>query len=139
MAHFAELDENNVVKRVIVISNDVLFDENGVENETSGVEFCKNLYGQETIWKQTSYNTKGGVHLLGGVAFRKNFAVPEGSYNETIDAFIDPKPYDSWVLEESSGIWEAPTPMPSPDSDGDQRIWVWDETNLQWTEWNGVI
>ncbi len=93
MAHFAELDENNVVKRVIVVNNVDLLDDNGVEQESLGVSFCQSLFGG--TWKQTSYN--GNI--------RKNYAGKGFTYNSSRDAFIPPKPSEDYVLDESTCLW----------------------------------
>jgi hypothetical protein len=114
MAHFAELDENNAVLRVIVVSNDELMD-NGTESEAKGVTFCKALLGGE--WKQTSYNGN----------FRKNFAGIGYTYDAQRDAFIPPKPFNSWVFVENTCTWEAPVPHPM-----DGNMYVWDEPNVNW-------
>ena len=90
MAHFAKLGIGNIVERVEVVSNDI------ATTEQAGVDFLNNLYGTNDIWKQTSYNTIGGVHLLGGTPFRKNFAGVGYKYDQTRDAFIEPKPFNSW-------------------------------------------
>jgi hypothetical protein len=120
MAHFAELNENGTVLRVIVVHNNELLDENGNESEEKGIKFCKDHYGQETNWIQTSYNS----------TFRKNFAGPGYVYDNTDDAFIPPKPYNSWVLNESTCQWDAPVAMPT---DADKR-YTWDETTTNWVE-----
>jgi hypothetical protein len=117
MAHFAELDENNVVLRVIVVSNDELMD-NGVESEAKGIAFCKSLLGGE--WKQTSYNSN----------IRKNYAGPGFTYDPNRDAFIPVKPFNSWVLDENTCDWVAPIPYPSDASD--TRRYAWDEANVNW-------
>lgn len=109
MAHFAELDQNNIVLRVIVIGDDVTKDEAGVEIEQRGIDFCKKLFGQETVWKQTSYNTVSGSHLNGGVPFRKNYAAIGDTYDPQRDAFIAPKPDgDGWILDEDKCVWRNP-------------------------------
>jgi len=113
MAHFAELDENNVVLRVIVISNKDTSDANGVEKEYIGKAFCERLYGGN--WVQTSYN--GSI--------RKNYAGIGHVYDPDLDAFISPKPFNSWVLNKDTADWEAPIPMPSDEHD-------WDEETLSW-------
>lgn len=116
MAHFAQLNENNVVTQVIVVhNNELLLD--GVENETKGVIFCKSLYGENTRWVQTSYNGNK----------RKNYAGIGFTYDATRDAFIPPKPYESWVLNEDTCQWDAPTPYPS-----DGQIYRWNEELQQW-------
>ena len=123
MAHFAELDENNIVLRVIVVS-----DEDAVDGEV----FCNNLLGGS--WKQTSYNTRGGVHYTpntqtpdGGVALRKNFSGIGFTYDLGRDAFIPPKPYDSWILDETTCKWEPPVPYPN-----DGTIYEWNEETQAW-------
>ena len=99
MAHWAELDENNKVLRITVGDNN---DPNGDE----GYQWLlDNLGGR---WLKTSYNTVGGVHRNGGIPFRKNYAQIDGVYDETRDAFIPPKPYDSWILNEQTCLWEPP-------------------------------
>ena len=115
MAHFAELDENNVVLRVIVVGNKDTSDASGVEKEYIGQAFCERLYGGN--WKQTSYN--GNI--------RKNYAGIGYTYNSDIDAFVPPKPYASWVLNNDTAQWEAPTPMPD-----DGQIYSWDEDTTSW-------
>lgn len=115
MAHFAELDENNVVLRVIVVGNKDTSDASGVEKEYIGQAFCERLYGGN--WKQTSYN--GNI--------RKNYAGIGFTYNSDIDAFVPPKPYASWVLNNDTAQWEAPTPMPD-----DGQIYSWDEDTTSW-------
>jgi hypothetical protein len=118
MAHFAQLDENNVVMQVIVVNNNDCLDENGVESESVGAEFCKNLFGGN--WIQTSYNKK----------FRKNYAGIGYIYRSDIDAFILPQPYPSWLLNSELGIWEAPVPLPS-DATPDNP-YQWDEATTSW-------
>ena len=106
MAHFAELDQNNTVLRVIVVGDWVVKDDSGMEIEQRGVDFCKQLFGQETIWKQTSYNTIAGEHSNGGTPFRKNYAGIGYLYDPQRDAFISPKPDgDGWTLDEDKCIW----------------------------------
>lgn len=102
MAHFAQLDENNLVTQVIVISNQEILDSNGNESEEIGINFCKKLFGENTNWKQTSYNNN----------FRIRYANIGDTYNEKLDAFIVPKYYDSWILNENTCEWNAPTPAP---------------------------
>ena len=136
MAHFAKLDSNNVVIGVHTVNNDVF------ETEEQGIEFLKKIHGNDTIWKQTSYNTKEGVHLLGGTPFRKNYAAIGSTYDSTKDAFIPPKEFDSWVLDETKCVWIAPVDDPSiltyTDSDGVEQNYLifWDETNIRWAARN---
>jgi len=130
MASFAELNSENIVLRVISIHNNELLD-NGVESENKGIQFCKSLYGQDTIWKKTSYNTNNGVHSLGGTPFRKNHAVKGYTYDSNKDAFIPPKPYNSWILNENTCLWEPPIPCPT---DGTiYKIYNWNEETQSWT------
>ena len=121
MAHFAKLNSENIVEKILVVSNEVATD------EQSGVNFLNNLLKTNDTWKQTSYNTVGGVHKLGGTPFRKNYAGVGYKYDESRDAFIAPKPYNSWTLNETSCLWEAPTPYPD-----DGNLYIWDEENLTW-------
>lgn len=124
MAHFAELDENNVVTRVIVLSNEDTHDINGVENEELGIAYCRRLFGLNTKWKQTSYN--------GNIRFR--YAGPGLIYDETLDAFIFPQPYPSWTLNPITASWEAPIPQPelTPDQIKAGDYYEWDEINQNW-------
>lgn len=115
MAHFAELDDNNIVTRVVVVHNNELL-LNGVETESKGVAFLNTLYGHNR-WKQTSYNKK----------IRKNYAGVGFSYNQNKDAFIPPKPFNSWILDDELCLWKSPVPYPA-----DGSSYVWDETMLNW-------
>jgi hypothetical protein len=128
MASFAKLNSNNIVERVESVVNEVLKDSNGIEQENIGIEFLKNLYNEpNAVWKQTSYNTHGGVHNNGGIPFRKNHAGIGYTYDENRDAFIAPKPFNSWILNESTCIWEAPVAYPQ-----DGNIYNWNEQTLSW-------
>ena len=118
MAHFAKLDKNNVVVFVTVGRDE----DNGKENELTD--------RTGDIYKQTSYNTIGGVHILGGTPFRKNYAGIGYTYDPTRDAFIPPQPFPSWVLNEDTCLWEPPIPMPI-----DGQLYNWDEATTSW----GVI
>jgi hypothetical protein len=117
MAHFAQLDENNVVTQVIVVGNNELLDANGQEREELGVAFCQKLFGGN--WKQTSYN-----HNM-----RKRYAGIGYSYHADIDAFVPPKPFASWHLNNETAAWEPPTPMPN-----DDKMYHWDEATTSWIE-----
>ena len=103
MAHFAKLGVGNIIIEVAIVSNDI------ATTEQAGIDFLNNLYGSRDVWKQTSYNTVGGQHLLDGTPLRKNYASIGFTYNQTLDAFIPPKPFDSWTLNETTCLWEAPT------------------------------
>jgi len=120
MAHFAELDENNVVLRVLVVDD---------LHEADGHNFLSNTLGLGGTWVKTSYNTFAGEHLLGGTAFRKNFAGIGFIFDLERDAFYAPQPYPSWTLNEDSCIWQPPTPMPT-----DDKMYSWNEEDLAWEE-----
>ena len=123
MAHFAKLDENNVVTEVHVVANKDTSDANGVEKEYIGQAFLEKLFGGN--WKQTSYN--GNI--------RKNYAGIGYTYNADIDAFVPPKPYASWLLNEETAQWEAPTPMPADAGTGEPpKMYSWDEATTSWVE-----
>lgn len=127
MASFAKLD-NNIVINVVSVVNEVLQDSNGVEQEQLGIDFLKKLYNEpNAIWKQTSYNTRGGTHNNNGIPFRKNHASIGYTYDEEKDAFIPPKPFDSWILNENTCLWEAPVNKPE-----DGNRYVWNEQTLSW-------
>jgi hypothetical protein len=115
MKHFAQLNEENLVTQVIVVASQDTVDKDGVENEAIGVEFCTNLLGVR--WKQTSYN--GNI--------RKNYAGIGYKYDETLDAFIPPKPFNSWLLNETTCQWKAPVDYPT-----DDKRYTWNEETLAW-------
>jgi len=117
MAHFAEIGLNNTVLRVIVVHNNDCLDENGQESEAVGAEFYRNLFGG--TWVQASYNA----------TVRKNYAGVGYTYDSTRDAFIPPKPFASWTLNETTCNWEAPTAYPT-----DGKMYTWDEAATSWTE-----
>jgi hypothetical protein len=120
MAHFAKLDENNNVLAVHVVVNDVITID-GNESEQAGIDFLTGLHGH-TLWKQTSYN--GNI--------RKNYAGIGYTYDAGRDAFIPPKPYASWTLDEITCQWEAPVTYPT-----DGKRYAWDETSQEWIEITG--
>jgi hypothetical protein len=126
MASFAKIGLNNKVIEVLSVVNEVLHDSNGIEQEVIGIDFLTKLTGYP-IWKQTSYNTHAGVHDNGGTPFRKNHAGIGYTYDETRDAFIPPKPFNSWILNEDTCRYEAPIAKPN-----DGKIYKWNETNLTW-------
>ena len=120
MAHFAEINDGNTVVRVIVVAD---------EHEADGENWCNALLGG--TWKQTSYNTSGGVHKLSGTPLRKNHAGIGYTYDEDKDAFIPKQPYASWVLNETTCQWEAPVAHPD---DGERYSW-----NEETTSWDEII
>jgi len=128
MAHFAKLGTGNIIERVEVVSNDI------ATTEQAGIDFLQNLYKDRAIWKQTSFNTKGGAHKTGGTPFRKNFASIGYTYDQTRDAFIPPKPFNSWVLNEDSCQWEAPVARPelTQEQIDNNNYYTWNETNQTW-------
>ena len=124
MAHFAKLGEGNIVTSVHVVHNDI------ATSEQAGVNFLNTLHKTNDVWKQTSYNTEGGVHKLGGTPFRKNYAGKGYRYDETRDAFILPKPFNSWTLNETTCVWHPPVAYPD-DATRDKR-YSWNETTTSW-------
>jgi hypothetical protein len=135
MASFAKIGLNNKVIEVLSVVNEVLHDSNAVEQESIGIDFLTKLTGW-AIWKQTSYNTKGGIHynpitnvpyLNQSKAFRKNHAGIGYIYDEDRDAFIPPKPFNSWILNEDTCRWEAPVAYPE-----DNNRYIWNELTLTW-------
>jgi hypothetical protein len=134
MASFAKIGLNNKVITVVSVVNEVIKDSSGIEREELGIQFLNELYGWP-IWKQTSYNTFGGIHSNGGTPFRKNHASIGYTYDEDRDAFIPKKPYNSWILNEQTCNWESPIPMPS-DASIDKR-YQWNEQIQNWELING--
>lgn len=116
MAHFAQIDENNVVTQVIVVSNDDCAGGEYPASDAAGAAFCHSLLGG--TWKQTSYNNN----------FRKRYAGIGYTFREDLDAFIAPQPFPSWTLNEETADWEAPVPRPA------EGMWTWNESTQQWDE-----
>jgi hypothetical protein len=153
MAHFAKLNNNNIVIEVMVVNNNELYDEFGNQSEQKGIDFLTNWSGGHSNWKQTSYNTIGGVYYLPtpthsytvppipplssegipgpdqSLAFRGNYAGPGFIYDQANDVFYAPQPYPSWILNNITWTWEAPIPMPV-----DEKIYQWDEPTVSWIE-----
>jgi len=125
LAHFAQLDENNVVTQVIVVANEDTSDSNGVEVEEIGVAFCKKLLGADTNWKQTSYNNNMRVRYA-GIGY---------TYNEELDAFIPPQPFASWTLDTDTADWVSPV-GPAPELTEVEieagSFYRWDEDGGDW-------
>ena len=124
MAHFAKLEDNQVTDIVVVDNNDIV-GADGNESEDVGIVFLKVLFGQDTVWKQTSWSA----------AFSKNYAMIGGTYDADKDAFIAIKPFPSWQLNEETCIWEAPVPIPDDHETNPVR---WDEENQEWVEFNPI-
>jgi hypothetical protein len=114
MSHFAQIDGNNIVTQVLVIEQEVI--------DTG-------LFGEPSSFVQTSYNTYAGEHKLGGTPLRKNYAGIGYTYDLVRDAFIPPKPFNSWVLNETTCQWDSPVPMPT-----DEKMYSWDENTMNWVE-----
>ena len=124
MAHYAQIDKNNIVTRVIVIDEEVV---------NSGE------FGNPLSWIQTSFNTFGGKHSLGGTPLRKNYAGVGMTYDKDRDAFIPSQPYPSWILDENTCQWDAPLPYPLPEekvafSGSIDHVYEWDEDNITWKQ-----
>ena len=126
MASFAKIGLNGKVIEVQSVVNEVLYDANGIEQESIGIDFLTKLTGW-AIWKQTSYNTHGGVHSSGGTPLRKNHAGIGMTYDEDRDAFIPIKPFNSWILNEQTCNWNAPVAKPQ-----DGNKYNWNESTLTW-------
>jgi hypothetical protein len=122
MAHFAKLDANNIVLEINVVDNEHLLDANGIEREELGIAFLVQWSGGYPYWKQTSYN--GNI--------RKNYAGIGFTYDAVRDAFIEPQPYPSWILNETTCRWGPPVPYPT-----DGKYYMWDEATTSWVETNG--
>jgi hypothetical protein len=126
MASFAKIGLNNKVIEVVSVVNEVLHDSNGIEQESIGIDFLTKLTGYP-VWKQTSYNTRCGVHNSGGTPLRKNHAGIGDTYDEDRDAFIPKKTFNSWVLNENTCQWVAPIPYPQ-----DDNKYTWNESLKKW-------
>ena len=132
MASFAKLNNNNIVITVESVVNEVLKDSNGIEQEQLGINFLKTLYNEpNAIWKQTSYNKNCGIHLLRGTPFRKNHAGIGFQYDSQRDAFIPSKPYNSWILNEETCLWEPPISKPITELEENQ-YYSWNEDIINW-------
>lgn len=128
MAHFAEIDlnTNEVIRVIVVCDNDVAL--NGENGSIEMEELMKKRHpNPNTYWKQTSYNTLSGIHKLGGIPFRLNYAGIGKIFNNEINGFIEKKPYNSWILNEDTGIWNATIPYPN-----DNNQYDWNEETLSW-------
>jgi hypothetical protein len=122
MAHFTILKSGNIVEQIIVVSNDIAI------TEQDGINFLKNIFNNQHLpVVQTSYNTQGGIHLNNGTPLRKNFAGVGFQYDQARDAFIAPKPFNSWILNEDTCQWEAPVALPDT-----ENRYNWNEINQNW-------
>ena len=121
MAYFAKLGTGNIIEAVISINNSVITDSNGIEQEQLGVDFINKLYNTRDVWKQTSYNNN----------IRKNFAGIGYQYDQQRDAFIPPKPFNSWILNEDTCRWESPVTMPTTELE-DNQYYSWNESIINW-------
>jgi hypothetical protein len=130
MASFAKIGLNSKVIEVLSVNNEVLKDANGIEQENIGIDFLTKLTGYP-LWIQTSYNTHGGVHDNGGTPLRKNHAGIGYTYDETRNAFIPKKPYNSWILNEDTCLWESPISMPTEQLENNQ-YYSWNESIINW-------
>ena len=134
MANFAKLDTENNVLAIIIVNNSDIIDSNGSESEEIGIQFSKKITGWP-LWKQTSFNTRGGKYFNPdntlssdqSKAFRKNYARIGSIYDENRNAFIPKKPYNSWILNEDTCLWESPIPYPQ-----DNNLYSWNEENKSW-------
>ena len=127
MAYFAELDSNNIVTRVLAVNNKDTSDDQGNEKEEIGIAFLKGLFGDDTVWLQTSYNNR----------IRVRYASIGYSYNKELDAFIVPKPFDSWVLNVNTADWESPigpAPARTEEMIAARRFFRWEETTQAWVD-----
>lgn len=140
MAHYAKISENNIVEQVVVVNNEDTLDENGNESEYIASIFLQSVIGLGSNWKKTSYNTRGGIYRHSitnepvedqSKAFRKNYAGIGYTYDEQRDAFIPPKPFSSWILNEFSCLWEAPIPRPTGNDP-----YKWNEETQTWDSMN---
>ncbi len=142
MAHFAQLDENNIVLQVVKVSNAEMYDGSGNEVEEFGVALLKKIYGGTTNWKQTSYNAKNGKYInsetgeeiVGKIPLRKTYAGVGYTYSPVKDAFIPICPHNGWVFNESTWEWDPPNGYPADVFERPAGVYTWNEETLQWDE-----
>jgi len=145
MAHYAKLGANNKVIGVHVVPDSACLNASGVEDEEVGRQYLENIHNWP-LWKKTSFNTIGGVHSQGGTPLRANFAAIGMTYDEDNDIFISKKPYASWTLNTSTGLWEAPVAKPDltaeqiSQNDAGTHEWImdWDESSTSWVANNAL-
>ena len=150
MAHFAQINSSdNIVTNILVINDSKLLDGNGDVSEAVGIAYMESIWSESgKYWRQCSYNTREGAHILGGTPFRKNFPQPGWTFNASADAFNPPKPFASWILNGTTGRWNAPIAVPADDfsnailvydaetdtydiSNGPFKYYTWDESAYQ--------
>ena len=138
MAHYAKLGEDNLVLTINVVNDSDNMDSNGIENEQIGIDFLTKSTGWP-LWKKVSRGTRKGKYYnvdgsLGDQtkAFRKNYPMIGYTYDQNRDAFIPPKPFNSWILNEETCMWESPIPMPQTTTDGKEDYYEWQESTLSW-------
>jgi|TARA_R100000084_G_scaffold90094_1_gene44130 hypothetical protein len=145
MAHFAELDDNNIVTGVFVVNDDAITDENGDEQESLGQAFFQNLFSNTKTYKKCSYNTvknkywsdfANNIEGDQSKKLRANYPGIGWTYDPSADVFYAPKPYPSWVLNTTSYVWEAPVAQPVGNPETDNFDWVWDESTTSWIKGN---
>jgi hypothetical protein len=143
MAYFARLGTGNIVERIHIVHNNIMLDENEKENEQKGIDFLQNMWKTNAIFVQTSYNTFAGIHSLGGTSLRKNYAGRGYKYDAARDAFIPPKKYQAWLLDENTCRWKPPIPLlgsytiiPLNYKWSDQRWNDGEEDKLGWLKFN---
>jgi len=133
MAHFAQIDSNNIVTQVIVVADADTANAQGNHMESIGLAFCQRLIGGN--WKQTSYNTQGGVHTNGGTPLRGNYAGIGYTYDTLHDVFYPPQPYPSWTISAPNWTWTSPVPYPTDVGTPEApKRYNWDENNRTWVE-----
>jgi len=137
MAHYAKIGLNSKVMSVIVVANTDCQNADGIEEEEVGRQFLENAFGWP-LWKKCSYNTQGNVHKEGGTPYRKNYPSVGFKWDEDRDAFYGSQPYNSWILDENTCLWNAPVAYPSITTYGDNELYQisWDEDNLQWVAYD---
>jgi len=133
MASFAKLGLNGKVLSVVAVDNNILLDSQNVEQEQKGIDFLTE-HSDWPVWVQCSYNTSEGLHLLGGTPFRKNFPGVGYRYDEDRDAFIPPKPFSNWILDEDTCTWKPPIEKPN-----DGLPYTWNHDTQSWDQVDNQI
>ena len=133
MAHFAEIDSDNNVIQVLVISNDEIGETNDAATENAGIAFLRSINGEDKNYVQTSYNTRRNEHVLGGTPFRWNYAEVGGTWDAENQGFIPPKPFASWVWNDTAKDWDPPTGYPP---EGTGIVSTWNESEGRYDQWD---